>query len=277
MRADKGPVRNAMDADNQLPAHTSAAVNLPALSAVNRRTLLKGAALLGGFAFLQGCSSRRLASNFPQPTWPDQQVAEPTPIYTAPRPTVIAQQPPQPQQPQVIQSRLTILPRAAWTREQPKMQHSKPMNGVSRITVHHDALAIDGRGQSWAVNRLNKIRRSHLDRGPTWVDIGYHYIIDPDGRVWEGRPINIEGAHVAKTNDHNIGVMCMGNFEFNRPTAPQLQSLDTIVADLMRRYRVPINNVVTHKELASTECPGDNLQRYMMTTRRRNGRMASMA
>jgi hypothetical protein len=171
---------------------------------------------------------------------------------------------------------LAVLPRTMWTREQPKWKFSKPMNGVSRITVHHDALEIDGRGQAWAASRMAKIRRAHLSRGSTWVDIGYHYVVDPDGRIWEGRPIGIEGAHVAETNDHNIGVMCMGNFERDRPTQAQLATLDALLADLMRRYRVPMGRIATHKELKATECPGDHLQRYMATTRSSRGRLASL-
>ena len=251
---------------------------LAPLSPLTRRTLMKGAALLGGMAFLQGCGGTRLATNFPEPVWPDQ---EPLPqpakmTYTVPnrQPQVYAQPVPQPQQ---QASGITVIGRSAWTREQPKWKFSKKMNGVDRITVHHDALLIDGRGQAWAASRLNKIRRSHLQRGSQWVDIGYHYIIDPDGRVWEGRPIDIEGAHVAATNDHNIGVMCMGNFERDRPTQAQLYSLDSMVADLMRRYRVPMGRVVTHQELKPTECPGNNLQSYMRQTRSSRGRLASMA
>lgn len=264
--------------DAAAPVASGKVFSLPPLTAVTRRTLIKGGALLGGMAFLQGCGGSRLADNFPQPVWPDQEpLPQPAKLpSTVPnRPPVIAQQPPpvQPAQPAGVQ----VIGRAAWTREQPKWNMSKRMNGVNRITVHHDALEIDGRGQGWAINRLNKIRRAHLSRGSTWVDIGYHYIIDPDGRVWEGRPISIEGAHVAATNDHNIGVMCMGNFERDRPTQAQLYSLDSMVANLMRRYRVPMGRVVTHQELKPTECPGNNLQSYMRQTRSNRGRLASMA
>lgn len=269
------PTAHAGDAA-AAPRASGKLFSLPPITAVTRRTLLKGGALLGGMAFLQGCGGSRLADNFPQPLWPDQEpLPQPAKMnYTVPnRQPVIAQQAPQPQaQPTGI----AVIGRSAWTREQPKWNLSKRMNGVQRITVHHDALEIDGRGQSWAINRLNKIRRSHLQRGSTWVDIGYHYIIDPDGRVWEGRPINIEGAHVASTNDHNVGVMCMGNFERDRPTQAQLYSLDMMLAELMRRYRVPVSRVATHQELKPTECPGNNLQSYMRQTRSNRGRLASL-
>jgi len=153
------------------------------------------------------------------------------------------------------------------------------MNGVGMITVHHDALnAARLRGWNASIERLNSIRRSHIERGPTWVDIGYHYVIDPEGRVWEGRPVSIEGAHVANTNDHNLGIMLMGNFMEHRPTQAQLNCLDGFIAAQMRGYRVPMSKVSTHREFrsAKTECPGDNLQSYMQQTRSSRGRLSRM-
>jgi hypothetical protein len=35
------------------------------------------------------------------------------------------------------------------------------------------------------------------------ADIGYHYTIDPTGRIWEGRPVQYQGAHVKMNNEHN--------------------------------------------------------------------------
>ena len=84
--------------------------------------------------------------------------------------------------PPVMVGSIPVMARASWTSAEPKWSRSKPMNGVQRITVHHDALNAAGlRGQSAAAARLESIRRSHLARGSEWVDIGYHYIIDPDG------------------------------------------------------------------------------------------------
>jgi len=50
-----------------------------------------------------------------------------------------------------------------------------------------------------------------------------------------------------------------------------MASLDALVTMQMSRYGVPIARVRTHQELASTECPGTSLQRYMNQTRGRGG------
>ena len=89
--------------------------------------------------------------------------------------------------------------------------------------------------------------------------------------------MSIEGAHVSETNDHNLGVMCMGNFDVHYPTDAQVSTLETFVAEQMMRYRVPVSRVYTHRELKTTECPGDNLQRHMVQARRAGGRLTMVA
>ncbi len=261
------------------PADPAAAQTTPpssGMGAFDRRRLLQLSAAFGGAAVLSGCAGGRVSSTLPGPVWPYQ---EPRPIIKTTS-IAIAPAPPAAPVPTAPARALTttIIPRTVWTRGQPRWQFSKPMNGVSRITVHHDANnALGLSGQGPIMHRLNSIREAHLRRGNTWVDIGYHYIIDPDGRVWEGRPLNIEGAHVAETNDHNLGIMLLGNFEQHRPTEAQITMLDTFLAEQMHTHRVSLPRVFTHMELKDTKCPGLNLQGYMRQTRSRRGRLAMMA
>lgn len=252
-----------------------------------RRQLLQGAACLGLMALLTGCTTKA-GARLPGPRWPDQEgptfagggqgdTSWSRPGARAPSaaPAPIARPAPVRSVQPVVSG---IMPRSAWTNGQPRWNVSKPLNGVRRITIHHDALNTEGgRGTAFAIQRLNSIRGSHMSRGREWVDIGYHYIIDPDGRVWEGRPVSIEGAHVKANNEHNLGIMVMGNFDQQRPTSAQLETLDGFVAAQARFYRVPPSRIFTHQEIMSTACPGRNLQGYMQQTRSRSGRMALMA
>lgn len=231
-----------------------------------RRELMQGGLVAGALAFLAGCQSAGRNAALPGPVWPDKE----------PRPTTATRLPDAPVQKQPSGPVAGVIARSRWTSAQPKWALSRPMNGVRRITVHHDAIISTGlTNQADVARRLDGIRKSHLSRGSEWVDIGYHYIIDPAGRVWAGRPISIEGAHVRETNEHNLGIMLMGNFDEQRPTSAQLSTLDAFVADQMRRYRVPLRQIYTHQELRSTACPGRNLQRYMLATRATSGRMAT--
>jgi len=150
------------------------------------------------------------------------------------------------------------------------------MQPVRRLTVHHDGMPpVDLRSRSEVAARIDLIRRSHMERG--WGDIGYHYIVDPMGEVWEGRPLSWQGAHVAAQNEGNLGVMVLGNFERQQPTSAQLSALDRFVASRVSAYRLGVSSVLTHRELAATACPGRNLQAHMSRTRGPHGRLAMLA
>ena len=72
-------------------------------------------------------------------------------------------------------------------------------------------------------------------------------------------------------NEGNIGVLVMGNFERQQPTAAQMKTLDRVLRDLMRTYRVSKSRVYTHREWpdAETACPGRNLQPKVASLRTR--------
>lgn len=96
-----------------------------------------------------------------------------------------------------------------------------------------------------------------------YADVGYHFVIDASGTIYEGREINKNGAHVGGQNSGKIGVALMGHFdpswdpnaESTRPTEAQIVSLQRLNAWL--NYEYEIDSVKKHKDLdSSTICPG---------------------
>lgn len=169
------------------------------------------------------------------------------------------------------------VPRHEWTRNGPVIARAQPMGRIRRITVHHDAIdPMPASGPGEVARRLEAIRRVHVNQHQ-WADIGYHYAIDPAGRVWQARPLSLQGAHVKDNNHSNLGIVMLGNFERQRPSQAALESLDRLIASEMRRFRVPITEIRTHREFAATACPGLHLQREMDRTRTIGGRLASLA
>ena len=158
--------------------------------------------------------------------------------------------------------------RSNWTRSAPRKGRVSPMAYVSKITVHHE-----GSATFWTTDyratakHLEEIRQAHINY-KKWGDIGYHYIIDRQGRIWEGRSVRYQGAHVRNHNPHNIGVMLLGNFEKQKPTKAQLATLQNTLRSLMRKYKVPLKRVHTHRELMPTKCPGRNLQPLVVRIRK---------
>jgi len=153
-----------------------------------------------------------------------------------------------------------LQPRASWARGEPNYNDMDRMAGVQRITVHHDGMnAFTSTSQDAAKGRVEAIRNAHR-HGNGWADIGYHYAIDPAGRVWEGRPIDWQGAHVKYNNEHNLGILMMGNYETQRPTERQLAALKQLLKSRATAYNVRPNRIYTHRELRPTACPGRYLQ-----------------
>ena len=151
-----------------------------------------------------------------------------------------------------------------------------PMKRPYRITIHHGA---DARRPpttlSGGAERMRSYQSHHLDT-KRWADIGYHYVIDGAGRIWEGREIEWQGAHAgtADLNRGNIGVCLMGNFARDEPTGRQKSSLRQLLIHLCERYRIHPRLVIGHRTILrkipgkSTACPGRNLERYLFQLRR---------
>ena len=229
-----------------------------------------------GVVFLSGCKSTQTAQDpqRPGPDWPDGTPATANPgsrhtvIGAPPRPAATSSStrlaPPQ-------AGPVYAISRTHWSTGQPIQDQVNPMNGARKITLHHEGSGVVRfTSRQATAEHLDKIRQSHVTRNG-WGDIGYHYIVDRAGRVWEGRPIRYQGAHVRENNEHNIGVMALGNFDRQSPTQPQLDALFSTVRRLKRHHRIAVAEVKSHQEINATACPGRNLQKHMDAMRRHIG------
>ena len=255
----------------------------PPNSATRRHVLYLGAkagsifAVSGLLAGLGGCKSSskrgtRSGNMIGQPIPSDPVVTarmpSPTPVGATPTYTPTAS-------PNLNQLPSFVIPRTSWTKGKTISAMADPMRRISRITVHHDAISpLPSGTYADSVRRLTTIRRGHLNN--RWADIGYHYAIDPAGRVWQARPLAFQGAHVKDNNPGNIGIVVFGNYEKSRPSPKALNTLNNLIAHEMRRFNIPLTRVYTHQELRSTACPGKHLQSQMIQFRRPNGALATL-
>jgi len=128
-----------------------------------------------------------------------------------------------------------------------------------KIVIHHTASPTE-------VHRSGKlvpvdaamIREWHKKKG--WSDIGYHFVIGPDGRCEAGRPIYRPGAHCKAGNRNFIGIgLCLvGNFSETEVPDAQLVGLVNKVAQLIEAFKLGTESVELHRDVpgAATECPG---------------------
>lgn len=149
---------------------------------------------------------------------------------------------------------------------------------VQVLSVHHTATA-NGETGAEAEARVRSIYRYHaVDRG--WGDIGYQYLIDAAGVVYEGRwsgdesrscegtsggdgsdfgheaapdgdgdgnqDEGVTGAHIGGWNSGNLGASLLGDFRTVEPALAAVDSLETLLAELSTRHRLDPQGTVDY-------------------------------
>ena len=129
----------------------------------------------------------------------------------------------------------------------------QPLEKINFIIIHHSQRKIDS---------PNLIKKRHLARG--WEDVGYHYLIGnkskltKDGKLYKGRSEKFQGAHAFKYNKKSLGICLIGNFDKTKPSKKQIQTLIKFLKEKMKKHKIPIKNILGHRELPEVvkSCPG---------------------
>jgi N-acetylmuramoyl-L-alanine amidase len=165
-----------------------------------------------------------------------------------------------------LAAELELVRRQEWDATPPRTWLLREAGGFDRLTVHHAGALSHGESSRNAVGfALCGVLSEHEERN--YGDIGYHFIVDGVGRVWEGRSLAYEGAHVSGQNEGNVGVMLLGNFEEQRPSARQLDTLGRLVNLLRGRFMIKRYRVYGHRDLGASACPGRYLYSHVVRMR----------
>jgi uncharacterized protein (TIGR03437 family) len=141
---------------------------------------------------------------------------------------------------------------------------------VTHLIVHHTVN--DNNSADWPAV-VRSIWNFHIFTNG-WADVGYNYLIDPNGVIYEGRSggDNVVGAHFSGANAGTMGVAMLGTFTSVQPATKALTSLKKILAwkcdqrdldptgtSLHAASRLNLRTISGHRDgPASTECPGDS-------------------
>lgn len=151
-----------------------------------------------------------------------------------------------------------VHPRSEWGAKPPKAPYER--QSPNRITYHHT----DGHYTTTLADSLNEVRfiqDFHMN-GRGWNDIGYHFLIDAAGNIFQGRPENVIGAHTENANTDNIGIAFLGMYHPPRNDKVTRESLDAFLRlgrYLIKKYGIDPNSLKGHRDYKSTDCPGDEL------------------
>ena len=118
---------------------------------------------------------------------------------------------------------------AAWSLTDDRIYIGSPtLVTVTHLVVHHGASS--NTSSNWAA-----VVASYFDyhvNSNGWSDIGYNYLVAPDGTLFVGRGggENVQGAHMCGRNANTMGVCMIGNYVSEQPTAASVDKLVKILA-----------------------------------------------
>lgn len=135
------------------------------------------------------------------------------------------------------------------------------------ITLHHAGVTWgEGSDPYQKVRNLQSWgKKTVADGGKDWPDLPYHFLIAPDGKVFEGRPVEYEPETNTNYDVRNhIGIQLFGNFEEQRVSPQQVEAAVRLVAWLSQAYGVTDDLIRGHRDVAEdTSCPGADFYRYI--------------
>lgn len=137
------------------------------------------------------------------------------------------------------------------------------------IVVHCTATRPEWQSEQTTKAKVAEVKKWHTDKG--WSDVGYHYLIDRDGTIADGRPVEKSGAHAKGYNANSIGIAIFGghggtaNDEFEENfTDAQDRALRRLIAQL--RMEFPnITQIVGHNDLPNVTkaCPTFRVNKWI--------------
>ncbi len=151
-----------------------------------------------------------------------------------------------------------------WAQEYPKK--------VKKVIVHHTATTSDLDDPEQAIRAIYYYHA--MSRA--WGDIGYNYIIDADGNVYEGRAggDGVVAGHTGGYNTGSVGIALLGDYEENPVTGEAMQSLTDLIYEKADLFDIDIDgasefkgkmsdNLLGHRDLSATACPGQHVYELM--------------
>lgn len=175
----------------------------------------------------------------------------------------------------------SIVSRAAWG-ARAAVGCSGPDATINAVVVHHTE-GSNGYTQADSPGIVRGIQSYHID-GRGWCDIGYNFLVDRYGTVFEGRfggiNVPVHGAHAYEWNATTSGISLMGSYMTELPPEVQIQAAVTLVAwKLSSYYRAPYGQLTIggitadvisgHRQASATDCPGQVFYDYLPTFRQR--------
>ena len=150
-------------------------------------------------------------------------------------------------------------------------------NKIERIIIHHTATKNDVKDPVAAIKSIYYYHA--ITRG--WGDIGYNYIMDQDGNIYEGRAggAMVVGGHAGIGNNGSIGIAVLGNFEDKEVPKKVITALAKFISKKTKQYNIDpqgystlngmrMPNILGHRDVMKTACPVDYMYEQLPLIRK---------
>ena len=179
-------------------------------------------------------------------------------------------------------SQPTIYSRRQWGADESLRKGTPEYGSVQAAFVHHTVSANDYTAAEVPAI-IRGIYRYHVT-GRGWNDIGYNFLVDRFGRIWEGRyggiALPVIGAHTQGYNSVAFAMSAIGNFDIAQPPAVVVDAYSRLFAWKLGLHAVPatgtvvlngtrLNRISGHRDVGQTACPGRYLYAQLPTIRSR--------
>jgi uncharacterized protein with LGFP repeats len=175
----------------------------------------------------------------------------------------------------------TIYSRAQWGADESIRRAAPSYGTISAGFVHHTVNANDYTPEQ-VPGIIRSIYAYHV-KTKGWNDIGYNFLIDRFGRIWEGRYGGVDkpviGAHTEGYNSYAFAASAIGNFEQVQPTPELLDAYGRLFAWKLSLHGIDAQStsqkvgtrtlpaINGHRDVGSTACPGRYLYAQIPTIR----------
>ncbi|WP_298993292.1 N-acetylmuramoyl-L-alanine amidase, partial [uncultured Pseudokineococcus sp.] len=187
-----------------------------------------------------------------------------------------------------------VITRAQWGADESLSRRAGTNSTLKAMVVHHTASSNAYSSKTSAMAQLRGIYAYHT-KTLGWADIGYNFVVDKFGNIYEGRRGSITqltmGAHASGFNTGTMGVSALGNYEEASPSSAMVTAISKVVAWKLGAYgvdpqgtttlvsagggtsrfssgrSVELPTVLRHLDVGLTACPGVRMSAQMPAIR----------
>ncbi|CAF2766930.1 unnamed protein product [Rotaria sp. Silwood2] len=138
--------------------------------------------------------------------------------------------------------------RAGWGAREPTSITNLTTKPLSFFVIHHAEDPPSCYDDESCIDRVKEIQIFHQSN-QSWADIGYHFLVGENGKIYEGRGWDRQGAHSPGWNSAAYGISFIGNFNTSSPNEKALKAARSwIDCGVERRYVTNDFYVITHRQ-----------------------------